>query len=178
MNEYSERLLASSTRKDKGRFRPLILVIVPLIAILFQVYVPRFFPFLSYLELPLLITMHFALTRREPIGSLLYGAAIGLVQDSLSYQKIGMYGIVKTLVGYFAASVGMRFDTENPVITFILGFFFYAFHQFFYWLMTRALVGQLVNFNLEQTLIFGILNAAVALPLFHILDKLKVTAHS
>src|SRR5580692_11351104 len=110
MNEFSERLLSDASRKDKARFRPLILIVVPLVAILFQVYVPRFLPFLSYLELPLLITVHFALTRREPISSLLYGAAIGLIQDSLSNQKIGMYGIVKTLVGYFAASVGLRFD--------------------------------------------------------------------
>ena len=178
MNEFSERLLSDSRRKDQARFRPFILIIVPLIAILFQVYIPRFFSFLSYLELPLLITMHFALTRREPISALFYGAAIGLVQDSLSNQKIGMYGIVKTLVGYFAASVGLRFDVENPVITFILGFFFYSFHQFFYWLLTRALLGQLVNFDLQQTLLFGLLNASVALPLFHILDRLKVTAHN
>lgn len=178
MNEFSERLLIESSRKDKARFRPLILVVVPLLAILFQVYVPRFLPFLSYLELPLLITVHFALTRREPISALFYGAFIGLAQDCLSNQKIGMYGIVKTLVGYFAASVGMRFDVENPVLTFILGFFFYCFHQFFYWVLTRALLGQLVNFDVQQTLFFGLLNAAVALPLFHILDKLKVTAHS
>jgi rod shape-determining protein MreD len=178
MNEFSERLLSDTSRKDQARFRPLILIVVPLLAILFQVYVTRFLSFLSYLELPLLITLHFALSRREPISALLYGAAIGLAQDSLSNQKIGMYGIVKTLVGYFAASVGMRFDVENPFITFILAFFFYCFHQFFYWVLTRALLGQLVNFNIEQTLVFGLLNAAVAIPLFHILDKLRVTAQS
>ena len=178
MNEYSERLLADSSRKDNHRSKPILLVLVPLAAILFQVYVPRFFPFLSYLELPLLVTVQFALKRREPISALFYGAAIGLVQDSLSNQKIGMYGIVKTLVGYFAASIGMRFDVENPVITFILGFFFYCFHQFFYWVLTRALLGQLVNFNLPQTLLFGVLNAAVAVPLFLILGKLKITAQS
>jgi rod shape-determining protein MreD len=178
MNEFSERLLSDVSRKDKAHFRPLILIFVPLAAILFQVYIPRYLSFLSYLELPLLITVHFALTRREQVSSLFYGAAIGLLQDSLSNQKIGMYGIVKTLVGYFAASVGMRFDVENPFITFVLGFFFYCFHQFFYWVLSRALLGQLVNFELEQTLIFGLLNAAVALPLFHLLDKLKVTPHS
>lgn len=178
MNEFSERLLSEAARKDKPRFRPLILIVVPLIAILFEVYVPRFFPFLAYLELPLLITLHFALSRREPISALFYGAAIGLIQDSLSNQKIGMYGIVKTLVGYFAASVGLRFDVENPVLTFILSFFFYCFHQFFYWLLSRALLGQLVNFEVEQTLISGVLNALVALPLFLILDKLRVTAQT
>ncbi len=94
---------------------------IPLIAVLSQVYVPRFVPFLAYLELPLLITVHFALSRAAArLRSLFYGMSIGLVQDSLSHQPIGMYGIVKTLVGYFAASVSMRFDVQNPVVTFIL----------------------------------------------------------
>ena len=81
-------------------------------------------------------------SRRSPIAAVFYGMSIGLVQDSLSHQPIGMFGIVKTLVGYFAASVSMRFDVENPVVTFILSFFFYFFHQFFYWVLTRALLGE------------------------------------
>jgi rod shape-determining protein MreD len=177
MNEFTERLLAEPPRKSKlGRARWAGLIVIPLIAILFNVYIPHFFQFLSYLELPLLVTVHFALTRREPIASTFYGAAIGLMQDALSNQKIGMYGIVKTLVGYFAANVSLRFDVENPLITFILGFFFYVFHQFFFWVLSRALLGEVVNFDPQQTLIFGLLNAAVAVPLFHLLDKLKVTA--
>ncbi|MDQ6758447.1 MAG: rod shape-determining protein MreD [Acidobacteriota bacterium] len=179
MNQYSERLLSDEPAKaGKLRLRPVSLILVPLTAILFQVYVPRFLPFLSYLELPLLITVHFALTRREPISAVFFGAFIGLMQDSLSHEPIGMFGIVKTLVGYFAASVGMRFDVENPVITFILGFFFYGFHQFFYWVLARALLGEVSNFDPAQTLVYGLLNAAVALPLFHVLDKLRVTVQA
>jgi rod shape-determining protein MreD len=60
------------------------------------------------------------------------------------------------------------------VVTFILSFFFYFFHQFFYWVLERALLGEAVTFDLQQTLTFGLLNAAVALPLFRILDKLKM----
>jgi rod shape-determining protein MreD len=177
MTEYSERLLTNSPRRGAAdRLRFVWLVVIPLIAILFQVYVPRFraFQFLAYLELPLLLTVHFALSRGGPIAGLLYGMSIGLVQDSLSPQPFGMYGIVKTLVGYFAASVSMRFDVQNPVVTFILSFFFYFFHQFFYWVLERALLGKAVGFDVQQELIFGFLNAAVALPLFRILDKLKV----
>ena len=177
MTEYTEHLLRESPRKDTGnRFRFVWLVVIPLVAVLSQVYVPRFVPFLAYLELPLLITVHFALSRRGPIPALLYGMFIGLVQDSLSRQPIGMYGIVKTLVGYFAASVSMRFDVQNPVVTFILSFFFFFFHQFFYWVLARALLGEVITFDVHQTLIFGLLNAAVALPLFRILDKLKVAS--
>lgn len=177
MTEYTERLLPSSTRKEKTeRLRVVWLIVVPLIAILFQVYVPRYIGFLQHLELPLLITVHFALGRRSPISSVFYGMSIGLVQDSLSNQPIGMFGIVKTLVGYFAASVSQRFDVENPIVTFILSFFFYFFHEFFRWVLARALLGQPEIFDPQRTLLFGLLNAAVALPLFHVLDKLKVAA--
>ncbi|HLJ46029.1 MAG TPA: rod shape-determining protein MreD [Bryobacteraceae bacterium] len=176
MTEFSESLLSDSLRKKKGaRLRPAGLILVPLVAILFQVYVPRFIPQLSYLDLPLLITVYFALSGRSPIASVFYGAAIGLAQDSLSHQPIGLFGIVKTLVGYFAASVSLRFDVENPFITFVLSLFFFFFHQFLYWVLTRALLGQSVGFDAQQTAIFGLLNAAVALPLFRVLDKLKVT---
>jgi len=177
MSEYTERLLTGPSRKDKAdRVRLAWLIVIPLIAILFQVYVPRHISFLSYLELPLLITVHFALGRRGPMSSVFYGMSIGLVQDSLSHQPIGMFGIVKTLVGYFASSVSQRFDVQNPIVTFILSFFFYFFHQFFYWVLARALLGEAMIFDPQQTLLFGLLNAAVALPLFHILDKLKVAA--
>jgi rod shape-determining protein MreD len=177
MTEYTEHLLRESPRKETAsRFRLVWLVAVPLVAVLSQVYVPRFIHVLAYLELPLLITVHFALSNRGPIPALFYGMSIGLVQDSLSNQPIGMYGIVKTLVGYFAASVSMRFDVQNPVVTFILAFFFYFFHQFFYWVLARALLGEIITFDVQQNLIFGLLNAAVALPLFRILDKLKAAA--
>ena len=58
------------------------------------------------------------------------GACVGLVQDSLSKHPLGMFGIVKTLVGYFAASVGMRFDVDHGLVRLILAFFFFFFHQF------------------------------------------------
>jgi len=51
--------------------------------------------------------------KRQQIPGVLFGAAIGLAQDSLSHQPMGMFGIVKTLVGYFSASASLRFDVEN-----------------------------------------------------------------
>src|SRR3712207_2785872 len=116
MTEFStERLLTEVPRRKRmGVMRPAGMIIVPLVAILFQVYLPRFFQYLGYLELPLLVTVYHALMQRQPISGLLFGAAIGLAQDSLSPHPLGMFGIVKTLVGYFAASVSMRFDVDNP----------------------------------------------------------------
>lgn len=176
MTEFSsDRLLTEVPRRNrKVRIRPLGMFLVPLAAILFQVYLPRFFQYLGYLELPLLVTVYYALMRRQPIPGLLFGCFVGLGQDSLEPgHPLGMFGLVKTLVGYFAASVSMRFDVDNPVIQFLLGFFFFFFHQFFYWVLTRALLGHQIDFNLQQTLLLGLLNAAVALPLFMLLDRIR-----
>ncbi len=171
---YSERLMFSSQRESEiSRFRAWVLFAVPLAAILFQVYVPLFFDFLAYLELPLLVVVYFALMRRSPIAGLLLGALVGLAQDSLSRNPLGMFGIVKTLVGYFAASVGLRFDVDHPFIRFALGFFFFMFHQFFYWVLARGLIGVPIGFEVQRTLVLGLLNAIVAVSLFHFLDKLK-----
>jgi rod shape-determining protein MreD len=177
LTEFSEPILGEGSRKSRiSRYRIWVLFAAALLSILFKVYVPQLISQLSYLELPLLVTVYFALMKRSPIAGVFFGAGVGLVEDSLSPQPLGMYGIVKTLVGYFAASVSLRFDVDNVVIRFILGFFFYFFHQFFYWVLARALLGQNLEFNPERTFILGLLNAAVALPLFHVLDKLKVTA--
>jgi len=68
--------------------------------------VPLFFQFLGFLELPLLVVVYFALMRRNQVSGLLIGAIVGLAQDSLSKNPLGMFGIVNTLVGYFASSIG------------------------------------------------------------------------
>ena len=174
MTDFRDRILIDNPRKGRiSRYKPAVIVLVPLGAILFQVYVPLFFQSLSYLEIPLLVTVYFALMRRQPVAGTIIGASIGLMQDSLSYQPLGMMGIVKTLVGYFAASVSLRFDVENGAIRVVLGFFFFFFHQFFYWVLASSLLPHPLHFDLPQTILFGLLNALVALPLFHILDKLK-----
>ncbi len=177
MSYSSERILLSSQREGQvSRFRAWVLLAVPLAAILFQVYVPLFFQFLGYLEMPLLVVVYFALMRRSQIHGLLVGAAVGLAQDSLSKNPLGMYGLVNTLVGYFAASVGMRIDVDQGAIRLLLAFFFYLFHQFFYWVLARALLGQQLAFEWQRTLIVGVLNGVVAVALFHFLDRLRETA--
>jgi rod shape-determining protein MreD len=149
-------------------------VLPPLIAVLFQIYVQRFVPYLSYLELPLLVTVYLSLMRRQPVVGGILGCVIGLVQDSLGMHLLGVYGIVKTLVGYFAASVSQRFDVENVALRFVLSFFFFLFHQVLLWVLGRGLLGQSLVAQVPQTIIFAFLNAVVALPLFMVLDKLRV----
>jgi rod shape-determining protein MreD len=166
-------LLSNQREGQISRFPAWVMLVVPLAAILFQVYVPLFFQFLSFLEMPLLVVVYFALMRRNQVGGLLVGALVGLAQDSLSKNPLGMLGIVNTLVGYFAASVGLRLDVDHPLIRLLLAFFFFLFHQFFYWLLAHALLGQQLAFEFQRTLFLGLLNAVVGVALFHFLDKLR-----
>jgi rod shape-determining protein MreD len=170
-----DRLLLGNQRESSvSRFHTWVLFAVPFAAVLFQVYVPLFFQPLGFVELPLLVVIYFALMRRSPIGGLTIGALVGLAQDSLSVKTpLGMFGIVQTLVGYFAASVGVRFDVDQGFIRLLLAFFFYVFHQFFYWVLARALLGQQMSFEPQRTLVLALLNAVVGVSLFHLLDRLR-----
>jgi rod shape-determining protein MreD len=181
MNETSDQLLTRPIRESWfSRFQVLALAAITLVAIIGKVYLPRLIPNTEWLELPLLLTVYFGLMRRSQLASLLFGAFVGLAEDSLSPANIpiGMYGITKTLVGYFAAAVSVRFDVESTLIRVVLSFFFYFFHAFFSWIMRRALLGQMVPFDPQETFVHGALNAVVAIPLFLILDRMKMAGNS
>jgi rod shape-determining protein MreD len=174
---YDSRFSLRGPSKTRiSRYPLAVWIIVPLAAILFQVYVPRFVVALSYLELPLLVTVYFALMHRRPAAGAVAGAVIGLLQDSLSHQPMGLFGIAKTLVGYLSASVSQRFDVENNLLRFLLSFVLFLFHQVLFWLLSRSLLGAALELQAPQTVIYAFLNAVVAVPFFHILDRLRSDA--
>jgi rod shape-determining protein MreD len=177
MSYSDSRILLNSQREGQvSRFRVWVLFAVPLAAILFQAYVPLFLPFLGVLEVPLLVVIYFAIMRRSQISGLFVGAFVGLAQDSLFNNPLGMYGIAETMVGYFAASVGLRLDVDHPFMRLVLSFFFYIMHRFFYWIIQRAMLGKHMGFDIQTTLVLALLNAVVGVSLFHFLDKLRETA--
>ncbi|MCL4796503.1 MAG: rod shape-determining protein MreD [Bryobacteraceae bacterium] len=173
MTGYDDHLLRTPSKSRISRHPPAVWILVPLAAILFQVYVPRFVVALSYLELPLLITVYFSLMSRRPVTGAVAGAVIGLLQDSLSHQPVGLFGISKTLVGYFSASVSQRFDVENNLLRFLMSFLLFLFHQVLFWVLTRSLLGEALELQAPQTVVYAFLNAVVAVPFFLILDRLR-----
>jgi rod shape-determining protein MreD len=170
------RIMVNSARQVRSAAYPVwVYFAVPLGALLIQVYLPLFetLRFISRIELPLLVTIYFALMRRSQLRGLAIGMTLGLAQDSVFQQHIGMYGICKTLVGYFSASIGMQFDVEHALVRLILCFLFYLFHQFFYWILQRSLLDQPAVFDIRTELVLGALNAVIGVALFHLLDKLR-----
>jgi rod shape-determining protein MreD len=175
--EYTPgRILVDDARQVRRAQYPVwVFFAVPLGALLIQVYLPLFRPlqFVRYIELPLLATIYFAIMRRSQVRGLIIGMLLGLAQDSLFYQKIGMYGICKTMVGYFSASVGLQFDVEHALVRVILAFVFYLFHQFLYWVLQRGLLDQPAIFDVQSELVLATVNALIGMALYHFLDKLR-----
>jgi rod shape-determining protein MreD len=160
------------------RFSLPVSIIVPLLALFLQAFVPLRLRFFEYLDLPLLITIFFAVARRNQISGLLTGGVIGLIQDSLTHHPIGIYGIAKTVVGFAASSLGVRIDAENPGSRVLLTFGFYLLHQLIYFTVARGMLQQkeVWQWQWGHELIAGALNAALAVVLFFLLDRLKQRA--
>lgn len=151
-----------------------VVPVVVLLALVLQAFVPVYIHSASYLELPLLVTLYFALSKRNPSSGLLLGMIVGLLQDSLSSTRLGLYGIAKTLVGYLGSSLGARIDTEHPIARFLLTGIFYLVHHAALTLMSRTLLAQKseVYFSVP-ILIASIVNSFIAIGLFPLLDRLR-----
>ncbi len=151
-----------------------VVPVVVLLSLVFQAFLPVYIRSAGHLELPLLITLYFALSKRNPSSGLLLGMVVGLLQDSLSRTPLGLYGIAKTLVGYLGSSLGARIDTEHPIARFILTIVFYLFHHAVFTLTTRTLLAQRneIYFSIP-ILIASLVNAFIAIGLFPTLDRLR-----
>ena len=163
----------SGEQVEVYRFSIPATVLVPLAALFLQAWVPIRFGFFSIFDLPLLVTIFFAMARRSQIAGLVTGGVIGILQDALTHQPIGLYGISKTLVGYAASSLGIKIDAENSGARLLLTLLFYAVHEVTYFFVARGLVSLHVHWNWLRELGSGLANAFLAVLLYTLLDRLK-----
>jgi rod shape-determining protein MreD len=157
------------------KFRGGAIVGATLLALMFQAFVPVYFAKAAMIDLPLLITIYFGLSRRNPSTGLLLGMVIGLLQDSLSGPTVplGLYGIAKTIIGYLASSIGARLDTEHPAARFALTIIFFGLHQGIVLLTRRILLAQSSVWFTMHLAAAAVVNAIVAVFLFALLDHLR-----
>src|SRR6266568_1902080 len=157
------------------KFRTGAILISTLLALVIQAWFPLHFARMALLDLPLLVTIYFGLSRRNPSTGLLLGTAIGLLQDSLSGPTVplGLFGIAKTVIGYLASSIGARLDTEHPAARFALTFAFFVAHQGLLILTRRILLAQPEPWFNTRLFVAALVNAFVAVFLFLLLDRLR-----
>lgn len=168
-------LRLTETHIEVHKFRSGAIVAATFFALLLQAFVPAYIPKFAILDLPLLVTIYFGLSRRNPATGLLLGMFIGLAQDSLSGPTVplGLYGIAKTIIGYLASSIGARLDTEHPAARFALTAIFLIVHQGIITLTRRMLLAEPERWFNWQLLIAAAVNALVSVFLFMLLDRLR-----
>jgi rod shape-determining protein MreD len=158
------------------RFSLPVAILVPLLAVFLQAFLPLRFAWFSIFDLPLLVVIFFAMARRSPVAGLLTGACIGLLQDSLTHHPIGMYGIAKTFVGYGASSLGVKLDVESVGTRLLVTTVFYVIHEVLYFLIARGMVRLDLRWSWPHELGSAVANAVLAVFLFALMDRLKQRA--
>src|SRR6266404_1131318 len=174
MND-SYDLRGSELHIEVHKFRAGAIIGSLLLVLFLQAFLPLYVPKAAILDLPLLVTIYFGLSRRNPSTGLLLGMSIGLLQDSLSGPTVplGLYGIAKTIIGYLASSIGARLDTEHPAARFALTAVFFIAHQGLISLTRRILLAQPETWFNVHLFVAAFVNAFIAVFLFLLLDRLR-----
>lgn len=170
-----EHSYTSRRELEQYHFHPLVTVLAPLLCVLLGVMLPRLWPKLDILDLPLIATVFFAVSRRSPVAGTLTGTAIGLLQDAFTNLPFGVNGIAKAIIGYIGASLGFALDVENIFNRVLMNFVASLLQSGILYLITHRLLGYAtVQFRPVYELIRAGVNTAVAIPVFMLLDRFKV----
>jgi rod shape-determining protein MreD len=102
------------------------------------------------------------------------GAAMGLFEDALSHHAIGVNGVAKSVVGFLAASVGVRIDVENHTIRLMLNFLLSLLSSAIFVFTYRVLLGLDWEWQWFTELFRAIGNSLIAMVLFPLLDRLQI----
>ena len=169
-------MLSANFRRDLEirRYPVLAYVLAPLAALVLQAWLPRLLGRFALFDLPLVVTVYFALGRRSPIQGTVMGAGMGLFEDALTTHAIGINGIAKTVVGFLAASVGIRIDVENFTIRMALCFMLSLLGSAIYVFVYRGLLGIELEWAWFTELFKAIGNSLIAMVLFPALDRLQM----
>ena len=169
-------LLGAGARRDMEirRYPVLAYVLVPLAALVLQAWLPRVMGRYDWFDFPLVITIYFALGRRNPVQGTILGMVMGLLEDALSHHAIGVNGVAKTIIGFLAASVGVRLEVENQIVRLLLTFALSLLSSSLYFFTYHFLLGLAADWNWLVELFCAVGNSLVAVLLFPLLDRMQI----
>ena len=170
----AEHSYTSREEMDQYGFHPGVTLLAPLVCILLQAMLPKTFPWLIHIDLPLVATIFFAVSRRSPIAGAVTGTLIGLLQDGLTNHPFGVDGMAKCIVGYVAASVGFAVDVDNLFNRMALVFTLSLLQTGLLYVIAHWLLGDGTYSLLPwHELGSAVANCVVAIPLFLLLDRFR-----
>ena len=156
------------------RYPKYIYVLVPLAALVLQAWLPRLLGRFAFMDLPLLVTIYFALNRRSPIHGTLLGAVLGMAQDGLTQGAVGIHGIADSVCGFLAASIGIRIVVDNNLIRMVLNFVFTLLGSGIVVFIIQVLLGQEWHANWLDEVLKAVGNGLIGLVLFPLLDRTQM----
>jgi rod shape-determining protein MreD len=164
-----------STQRSIAVFRihPAVIAIAILASLVLQTFLPLKVPLARMMDLPLLLVIYIALTRRDRIFGMGLGTCLGLLQDALSHGYIGIFGIAKAITGYVAAAASTHFELESlPARTILTGIFVLV-HSLCLTLLQHLLLEAPPPFQPASIASAVLVNVALGLILFQFLDRLR-----
>ena len=166
--------LHSDSNVEVHKYYSGTVLLTAFLALVLQAFLHKYGRWSELVDLPLLVTVYFGVSRRNPVTGMFLGATVGILQDALSHDNpIGLYGIAKTIVGYLASTIGARIDTQHPVSRLALIFLFFHFHQMVFAITQRALLNHPEPFFTLRLLLNSVVTAAFGVVLFALLDRLR-----
>jgi rod shape-determining protein MreD len=169
-------VLGANYRRDLGihSYPMLAYALVPLAALVLQAWLPRLLMGYAWFDLPLVVTVYFALVRRDPIQGTLMGAGMGIFEDALTHHAIGVNGVAKTVAGFLAGSVGVRIDVETHTIRLALVFLLSFLSSGVYFFVYRILLGLDLEWSWIEEPVKAVANTLIAMALFPLLDRMEI----
>jgi rod shape-determining protein MreD len=91
------------------------IAVVVALAVLLQSVLRQIWPPLVHIDLPLIVTVYFAL-QRDVLQAMIVGTIAGVATGALSGDLLGAYGFSKTLTAYIIATLATRVMLDNPLV--------------------------------------------------------------
>ena len=143
------------------------------LALVLQAFLPVVLPLARLFDLPLLVVIYFSAMRRSKVFGTLFGTVVGLAEDALSHGFLGIFGIVKALVGYFGAWASVQFDLEEFLGRLALTAVLVLFHNVTLAGLRHILVKSSLTLQPLDVASVVLLNSALAVVMFQLLDRLR-----
>ena len=154
----------------------MVLSVIVFLSLLLQVSLPPTLPVAHLFQFPLLVVVYASMVRENQTFGIAFGTGVGLLQDALSHGYLGQMGMAKALVGYLAATAGLKFEFDNLLVRGLLIASLVLIHNGFLYVLTHALLGLPAPFELLHLAASILVNVALGLILFPIFDRFKAPA--
>jgi rod shape-determining protein MreD len=162
--------------KEAFRAHPAVLSLIVFTSLLLEVTLPPTWPVARLFQLSLLVTIYFPMIRENQIFGTAFGMSVGLLEDALSHGYLGQMGMAKALVGYLAATAGLKLEFDNLLVRGFLIAALVTVHNAFAYILTHHLLGLPAPFEPVHILTSTMVNVALGLVLFPLFDRLKKQA--